>query len=432
MCGIVGYIGSRGATELIMHGLEKLEYRGYDSAGIALICEGSVEVIREKGKLKNLSRQLEELSFNAKEARIGIGHTRWATHGAPSQKNAHPHRAGRVCIIHNGIIENYRELRDEIEREGGKLSSDTDSEVVAHILSDLLESGLDPMEALNRCCDKLVGSYSIVAFDSKRPEILMVGKSATPIIIGVGEKESFVASDIPAVLDSTRDIIVLEDGDRAIVSADNIEILNNRKAVTREIKTITWDPITAQKGGYRHFMLKEINEQPDVILETLRSRIKLQDSTYQSSLDLGDLDLTRVKRIVFVACGTAWHAALVAQRWIENICRVHCEVHLASEFRYRDPIIDDSVLAIAVSQSGETADTLQALELAKDRQAQSLAICNVIDSSITRAAQATIYTYAGPRDKCCQHQGPNYTISCTILIYYSASARTQCHQRTGD
>ena len=395
MCGIVGYIGPKDALPIILEGLQKLEYRGYDSAGVALYEDGKIVIKRAKGKLSAL-RELVKDRPSDKISNIGLGHTRWATHGKPSEENAHPHTAGRVSVIHNGIVENYAELKSELLKEGRKFLSETDTEITAHLYDRELEKGIEPRIAFTNVCKRLVGSYALLALDSKDPNRIMVAKTATPIIIGVGEGEAIIASDIPAVLEHTKKIIILEDGDIAEVTAEGISIENNGVPITREVKVITWDAITAQKGGFKHYMIKEIHEQPSAIADTLRGRF-LES---QTQIDLSELSLDKdyikqAKRIVLLACGTAWHACLIAKFYIENIAKIPCEVDYASEFRYRNPIINKDNLVIAVSQSGETADTVAAIELA-NKTAKTFSVCNVIGASLTRKVADTLYTRAGP------------------------------------
>ncbi len=395
MCGIVGYVGNQDALQIIIAGLERLEYRGYDSAGVAVLEGDSVNVTRARGKLAELKKAL----FNrdpAKRASLGIGHTRWATHGKPSEENAHPHTAGSISLIHNGIIENYLELREELGHEGCEFKSETDTETAAHLLNKFSKEGLEPFDALKKTCSKIRGSYAFLAIDSKYPDRILIAKNSTPIIIGLGEGEVFVASDIPAILQYTRKVIVLEDGDIAQVQVGKIYIENNGKPIERAIETITWDPVTAQKGGFKHYMLKEIHDQVEVVAETFRGRINASERKVSfSELEAVAGQLNNVDRIVLVACGTAWHACLLGKYYIEQYARIPCEVDYASEFRYREPVLTKNTLVVTVSQSGETADTLAALEYA-NKYCQTLAICNVVGSSLTRKATHVLCTHAGP------------------------------------
>ncbi len=395
MCGIVGYVGKRDALPILLGGLETLEYRGYDSSGIAVCLNGGIEITRATGKLAELKKALaskKEMS----ESRIGIGHTRWATHGRPTETNAHPHTAGRVSLIHNGIIENYLELRAMLEGEGCVFKSETDTEVAAHLLNRFLEQGFKPLEAMRLMCGEVRGSYAFLAIDAQSPDRILVAKNSTPIILGRGEGESFIASDIPALLPHTRRIVILEDGDLAEVTADSIYIENRGSLVSRKEQVVTWDPITAQKGGFKHFMLKEIYDQSRVLSDTLRSRFNEQDGTIQlPELEALGAKAKEFKRVVLVACGTAWHACLEGKFFIESFARIPCEVDYASEFRYRTQLIDRDTLVIAVSQSGETLDTLGALECASGK-GTTLAVCNVVGASICRKADMVLYTHAGP------------------------------------
>jgi glucosamine--fructose-6-phosphate aminotransferase (isomerizing) len=401
MCGIVGYVGHQDALPIIISGLEALEYRGYDSSGVALFRkDGQIEVTRATGKLSELKRVFRERSSGTTIASppssLGIGHTRWATHGRPTENNAHPHSAGRVSLIHNGIIENYLELRSELQKGGAVFKSETDTEVAAHLLNSFLEQGIEPLEAMRKMCSAVRGSYAFLAMDSKTPDRIFVAKNSTPIIIGVGVGESFVASDIPALLQHTRDIIVLEDGDLAELSSDSIYIENRGTVVKRRIERVAWDPVTAQKGGYKHFMLKEIFDQPQSVSDTLRGRFLAESgSIVLPELAALELIAERIKRVVLVACGTAWHACLEGKFFIERYARIPCDVDYASEFRYRSHLLDTETLVVAVSQSGETLDTLGAIECARGI-APTLVVTNVVGASMTRRADMVLYTHAGP------------------------------------
>lgn len=401
MCGIVGYVGNRDALPVIISGLEKLEYRGYDSAGVAIYENGKIVVQRAVGKLSNLKKLVAERPANAKRP-IGIGHTRWATHGKPSEDNAHPHTAGRVSIIHNGIIENYLELRAELQKSGAVFKSETDTEIAAHLMDRFLASGMKPFAALKATCERIRGSYAFVAIDSENPDRILVAKNATPIIIGIGEGEMFVASGIPAVLSATRKIVVLEDGDLAEITAAGANIFNGGKAVERPVQNITWDPVTAEKGGYKHFMLKEIHEQPQVVADTFRGRI---ERTPHSRVVLPEVGLTgeqlkKIDRVVLLGCGTAWHAGLVGKFYIETLAGIPCEVDYSSEFRYRTQVCNERTLVIPVSQSGETADTLMAVDQVRAKSV-TMAVCNVLGSSLTRKVMTTLFCHAGPEISVC-------------------------------
>jgi len=394
MCGIVGYVGPREASSILMAGLRKLEYRGYDSAGLAAVSDHRVEVRRCVGKLDNLAALLREQPLGGTP---GIGHTRWATHGRPSEQNAHPHRAGKVVVIHNGIIENYLELRAALERRGRKMASETDTEVISHLIDEHVQRGCGLFEATRRSIQELEGSYSIVVLSESEPDRLVAAKSATPIVLGLGEGENFVASDIPALLEHTRRVVFLEDGEVVELTADRVTIHTFAgEPVARAPRTVTWDAVTAQKGGYKHFLLKEIHEQPQAIIDTMRGRIVQETGAVQLDADVDRLLEAPIRRAVLVACGTAWHACLVGKFLVERLAGLSCEVDYGSEFRYRDPILDPQTLLVVVSQSGETADTLAAVEAGREKGTPVLAVCNVVDSSIARRASAVLYTHAGP------------------------------------
>jgi len=395
MCGIVGYIGHREAAPLILESLRKLEYRGYDSAGIAVLHDGQVSIRRCEGKLGNLETMLTRQPMMGT---IGIGHTRWATHGRPSETNAHPHRAGDVVVVHNGIIENYLELKEQLSKRGTHFSSETDSEIVAHLVAEKVERGMDFLDAVRRTLREIRGSYALLFLNRRDPKRLIVAKNSTPIVIGWGEGETFIASDIPALLDYTRKVTFLEDGEIGEVSLGSYKLLNGHgKAIHRPVKEITWDAVAARKGGYAHFMLKEIHDQPRALADTFRGRISLKDGR----VALEDIQFTvnevkAIKRIHLVACGTAWHACLVGKFMLEEIAGIPAEVDYGSEFRYRSPLMDPKSVLLMVSQSGETADTLAAVEIARAKRAKILSICNVIDSSIPRKSHGVLYTHAGP------------------------------------
>lgn len=403
MCGIVGYVGPRETIPLLIAGLEKLEYRGYDSAGVAGIGEDKFEIYRSQGKLGHLKELLQERGRlpgsgnGAKPINVGLGHTRWATHGKPSEVNAHPHVAGRVCVVHNGIIENYLALKQRLQAEGCAFVSETDTEIAAHLINSHLGERGDLLSAVRAAVAELEGSYALVVMSLADPNCLVIARNATPIIIGLGQDENFIASDIPAILEHTRKVLVVDDGEIAKITADGVYFEKDGKEVIKEPTTITWDPITAEKGGFRHFMLKEIHEQPQVVTDTFRGRINQEvgdvflDDVHFSAQELKDLT-----RVAIVGCGTAWHAALVAKFYIEKLAKIPVEVDYSSEFRYRSPLIDEQTLVVAISQSGETADTLGALRLGGQLGAKTMAICNVIGSSIARSSSNVLYTHAGP------------------------------------
>lgn len=395
MCGIIGYVGYREAAPVLLQGLKRLEYRGYDSAGVAVFNNTGIVVRRSVGKLSNLDQLLREHPVHGT---VGLGHTRWATHGRPSEENAHPHRAGKVVVIHNGIIENYLELRHELGAQGHVFQSETDTEVISHLIDRYLQDGLSFGEATRAALRRLEGSFAIVALCEDDPRRILTAKNATPIVIGFGQDENFVASDIPALLDYTRQVAFLDDGEMAEVTRDGVAFFDfHGRPIERAPRQITWDAITAQKGGYKHFLLKEIHEQPQAIIDTMRGRLLAETG----DVSLGELDpflplLDSIQRLHLVACGTAWHACLVGKFLLEELAGLPAEVDYGSEFRYRHTPLDRHTAILAVSQSGETADTLAALEGGKACGAKTIAICNVVDSSIPRKADMVIYTHAGP------------------------------------
>ena len=392
MCGIVGYVGKRNAQNVLLDGLEKLEYRGYDSAGVALALDGGIRVVKSKGRLAELRKKLELQALA--ESRCGIGHTRWATHGEPSDVNSHPHSTPRVSIVHNGIIENYGILKERLMAKGYTFESETDTEVLVKLIDSCYEG--EPLKALHKALGMVRGSYALAVLFRDFPDTVFAVKRESPLIVGWGEGENFVASDIPALLKYTRKYSVLEEGDLAVVTAGGIQYYNEfAEPVEREVLTADWDMEAAEKGGYPHFMLKEINEQPTAITATVSPRVEngLPDLRIP---ELSDEVLRGIGTIHLVACGTAMHAGMVGKAAIEALARVPAEVDIASEFRYRDPILRPNDLVIIISQSGETSDTLAALKLAKSRGVPVLAIVNVVGSSIARAADHVLYTYAGP------------------------------------
>ncbi len=395
MCGIVGYLGPRETVQVLMEGLRRLEYRGYDSAGIAVFHQGNIEVRRARGKLKILEEAIGEESF---EGRLGIGHTRWATHGRPSDDNAHPHKAGSIAVVHNGIIENYLPLKKVLMERGHVFTSETDTEVIAHLIDHFLEEGLPFDEAVRDALGKIKGSYALGVLCEKEPDKLIAARCESPLVVGLGEGELFVASDTPAVLNYTRDFIFLEDGEMAVLSGGEVEVLDlEGKGIPREPKRVTWNPLMAEKGGYKHFMLKEIMEQPRAVTDTIRGRISEDRSEIIfEGFDADGKMVEEINKIALVACGTSFHAALVGRYLIESLCRIPVEADIGSEFRYRDPLVDEKTLLVAISQSGETADTLAALREGRKRGARTLSICNVVESSLSRESDYTIFTYAGP------------------------------------
>ena len=392
MCGIVGYVGKRSAQDVLLDGLEKLEYRGYDSAGVALAQEGGIRVVKSKGRLDALRQKLAVQALA--ESSCGIGHTRWATHGEPSDVNSHPHSTPRVSIVHNGIIENYGALKERLAARGYTFESETDTEVLVKLIDSCYHG--EPLQALHEALGMVRGSYALAVLFKDFPDTIFAVKKESPLIVGWGEGENFVASDIPALLKYTRDYSVLEEGDLAVVTAQGIRFYNAfGESVERQRLTADWDQEAAEKGGYPHFMLKEINEQPAAITATVSPRV--EDGMPDLRIpELTDERLRSIGTVHLVACGTAMHAGMVGKVAIETLARVPAEVDIASEFRYRDPILNKDDLVIIISQSGETSDTLAALKLAKSRGVPVLAIVNVVGSSIARAADYILYTYAGP------------------------------------
>ena len=413
MCGIVGYVGKRNAQNVLLDGLEKLEYRGYDSAGVALALEGGIRVVKSKGRLAELRKKLELQALA--ESRCGIGHTRWATHGEPSDVNSHPHSTPRVSIVHNGIIENYGILKERLMAKGYTFESETDTEVLVKLIDNCYEG--EPLKALHEALGMVRGSYALAVLFKDFPDTVFAVKRESPLIVGWGEGENFVASDIPALLKYTRKYSVLEEGDLAVVTAGSIQFYNEfAEPVEREVLTADWDMEAAEKGGYPHFMLKEINEQPAAITATVSPRVEngLPDLRIP---ELSDEVLRGIGTIHLVACGTAMHAGMVGKAAIEALARVPAEVDIASEFRYRNPILQPNDLVIIISQSGETSDTLAALKLAKSRGVPVLAIVNVVGSSIARAADHVLYTYAGPEIAVASTKA--YTVQMCVLYLFA-------------
>ncbi len=395
MCGIVGYIGPRDAVGVILEGLRRLEYRGYDSAGIAVVNGTELVVRRRAGKLQEL---VGALAQHPVQGSFGVGHTRWATHGRPSEENAHPHRdcSGRVVVVHNGIIENYAELRVRLLARGHRFSSETDTEVVAHLVEEHLERGLE--EAVRRAVRQLKGVFALVVISSAEPQRLVAARQGPPLVVGIGKGEYLVASDIPAILEFTRDVVHLADGEIAVVSPEGARKTDFwGRARPARIERVTWDAAMAEKGGYKHFMLKEIHEQPRAVTDTFLGRLSVdKGKVFLQEIGLAPQRLRRFRKVHFVACGTSWHAALVGKFLVENLAGIPAEVDWASEFRYRDPILSRDVLTVAISQSGETADTLAAVREARRRRSPVIGVCNVVGSMLTREAHGVVYTHAGP------------------------------------
>lgn len=398
MCGIVGYVGNKQVVPVIIDGLRRLEYRGYDSAGIAVVDGGELHVRRASGKLRNLE---EVIRLHPIDGSYGIGHTRWATHGRPTEENAHPHRdcTGKVVVVHNGIIENYLAIKSQLQKEGHRFVTETDTEVVAHLVEKALDEGAPSLEAAFRqAVAQLSGIFAIALLSSDEPNKIVAARQGPPVVIGLGDGEYFVASDVPAILHHTRNVFFLGDGEMATLTAEGAVVTDfEGNSISPHVQRITWDPIMAEKGGFKHFMLKEIYEQPRAVRETIQGRISLDSGkVYLEEMDISEEELRNLTSIKIAACGTAWHAALAGKYMIEELARVPVEVDYASEFRYRDPILDERTLMMVVSQSGETADTLAAMRQAKASYCKTLAICNVQGSMVTREAHGTILTHAGP------------------------------------
>ena len=405
MCGIVGYVGKKRVVPVIIDGLKKLEYRGYDSAGIAVCGNGNggaLQVRRAEGKLRNLE---EVIRLKPLEGSWGIGHTRWATHGRPTEENAHPHRdcTGKIVVVHNGIVENYLSLKKKLIEEGHKFSTETDTEVIAHLIEQAMYhkgNGHRPSleEAVRKTVKQLTGVFALAVISEDEPNKIVAARNGPPAVIGLGDNEYFVASDIPALLNHTRDLFFLHDGDLAVITTSGVQLTDfDGKPVVREVQHVTWDPIMAEKGGFKHFMLKEIYEQPSAVRDTTLGRVS-QDSgrVFLEEMDVTEDELRKVQKINIAACGTSWHAALAGKFMIERLARIPVEVDYASEWRYRDPITSSKEITLLITQSGETADTIAAQREAKAKGSKTLAICNVVGAMIAREASGTVYTHAGP------------------------------------
>ena len=436
MCGIVGYIGKQKATPILLAGLSKLEYRGYDSAGIAVVENGEIEVIKDKGRVSNLHK-IPNIEKN--ESTIGIAHTRWATHGVPSKENAHPHtdNSKSFAVVHNGIIENYQQLRKELEEKGYVFYSETDTEVIPNLIhyyykQDSSKDELKFLRAVNNATKRLIGSFVIEVLSKENSNNMIVVRKDSPLVIGKGNNENYIASDIPAILSYTKDFYLLENFEFALLSRENIRFFNNElKEFDKKPETITWNAMAADKNGYEDYMLKEIYEQPTAIRETIGTRLDGGKCTF-NELDFSKEFLENLKHIYIVACGTAMHAGMAVKSIFENLCKIHTEVDIASEFRYRNPLLDEKTLCIFISQSGETADTIAALKLSKENKAKTIAITNVIGSSITREADYSIYTHAGPEIAVASTKA--YTSQITILIllalYFSSLVENEQDEET--
>jgi glucosamine--fructose-6-phosphate aminotransferase (isomerizing) len=396
MCGIIGYIGKRNAIPVLINGLKRLEYRGYDSAGISFLKDNKIGVRRCAGKIKDLETLIRKEKL---KSTIGIGHTRWATHGKPSEENAHPHRADGIVVVHNGIIENYFELREGLKKKGHVFTSETDTEVICHLILSYSKNGHNLEEATKKALKHLEGAYAIGVINEAEPDKILAVKKDSPLVIGLGDGEYFIASDIPAFLKYTNAAMILENGEMAIITRDGVTVsdLQKNRTVNKKVTQITWSPSMAEKGGYRHFMLKEIFEQPRAITDTIRGRFSLEKGEVNlKEFSLTESQLKKLNKVFLVACGTSWHAALVGKYMIEDMVRIPCDVDIASEFRYRKPIIPKDSLMIVITQSGETADTLAAQREARRLGAKVMTICNVVGSTSAREADGIFYTHSGP------------------------------------
>jgi glutamine---fructose-6-phosphate transaminase (isomerizing) len=396
MCGIIGYIGSKRVVPILIDGLRRLEYRGYDSAGVAVVRDGTIDLRRSAGKLARLE---EVIASTPIDGEYGIGHTRWATHGRPTEENAHPHRdcTGRIVVVHNGIIENYLDLKQQLQKEGHTFVTETDTEIVAHLVErEMKDDGLE--NAVRRSLLYMRGLFALVLISADDPNKIVTVRNGPPIVVGLGEGEFFVASDIPAILSHTRDVVFLGDEEMAVITPAGVDFTDySGRSVSKRSTKVSWDPVMAEKAGYKHFMLKEIFEQPWAVKETVLGRASQESGrVFLHEIEIPDQVLRTVERVVILACGTSWHAALVAKFLFETLARVPVDVDYGSEYRYRDPIVSANTLAVVITQSGETADTLAALREAKKKGARSIAICNVVGSMATRETDGTVYTHAGP------------------------------------
>ncbi|MFC9729142.1 glutamine--fructose-6-phosphate transaminase (isomerizing) [Streptomyces roseolus] len=425
MCGIVGYVGGQSALDVVVAGLKRLEYRGYDSAGVAVLADGGLAAAKKAGKLVNLEKELAERPLAA--GSVGIGHTRWATHGGPTDANAHPHldNAGRVAVVHNGIIENFAALREELAERGHELLSETDTEVVAHLLAEEFSSAGDLAEAMRLVCRRLDGAFTLVAVHADQPDVVVGARRNSPLVVGVGEGENFLASDVSAFIAHTRSAIELGQDQVVELTRDGVAVTDFEGAPA-DVRAfhVDWDASAAEKGGYDHFMLKEIAEQPKAVADTLLGRIDADGRLTLDEVRIPDAVLREADKVVIVACGTAFHAGLIAKYAIEHWTRIPCEVELASEFRYRDPILGQRTLVIAVSQSGETMDTLMALRHAREQGAKVLAVCNTNGSTIPRESDAVLYTHAGPEVAVASTKAfLTQLVACYLLALYLGQVR---------
>ncbi len=401
MCGIVGYVGKKSVVPIILEGLRRLEYRGYDSAGIAVSGTAGLEICRAEGKLRNLEEAIRQKPLHGT---YGIGHTRWATHGRPTEENAHPHRdcTGKIVVVHNGIVENYLSLKKKLTEEGHKFTTETDTEIIAHLVEKYSQpsNGNRPSleDAVRKTVKQLTGVFALAVISTDEPNKIVAARNGPPAVIGLGNDEYFVASDVPAILHHTRDIFFLGDGDMAIVTSDGVQLTDfDGKPVSRQVQHVTWDPILAEKGGFKHFMLKEIYEQPRAVRDTTLGRVsQATGHIFLEEMQITEAEFRAAGKINIIACGTSWHAGQAGKFMIETLARIPVEVDYASEWRYRNPIVEPGTITLVISQSGETADTIAAQREAKAKASKTLAICNVVGSMITREAAGTIYTHAGP------------------------------------
>jgi len=424
MCGIIGYIGSKPVVPVLIEGLRRMEYRGYDSAGVAVVSPEGISLRRSAGKLANLEQAIR---VEPVDGLYGVGHTRWATHGRPTEENAHPHRdcTGKIVVVHNGIIENYLELKKELQEQGHEFKTETDTEIVAHLVErEMHGDGLD--NAVRRALTYMRGMFAIVLVSVEDPEKIVAVRNGPPIVIGLGKDEFFVASDIPAILAHTRDVVFLGDEEMAIITRSGVQFTDYQgRAVSKTTQRVMWDPIAAEKGGHKHFMLKEIYEQPTAARDTILGRVSLdRGQIFLEDLNVSDDTLRAVQKVSIIACGTSWHAGLVGKYLIEALAQVPVEVDYGSEYRYRDPIVASNELTIVITQSGETADTLAALREAKRKGAHSIAICNVVGSMATREAEGTVYTHAGPEIGVASTKAfTSQLVALQLLALYMAQAR---------
>ena len=432
MCGIVGYIGDSPAKGLVIDGLKRLEYRGYDSAGIAICIDGQIQIRKEKGKIENLEKIIGDTAF---DGNVAIGHTRWATHGVPSAVNAHPHMSmsGKIAVVHNGIIENYEDIRAELREKGVKFLSETDTEVIAQLIGQLYDGDL--LAAVRKAVARFRGAYAIGVVAADEPDKIVAVRKDAPLIVGLGKDGNFISSDVPAILKETRDVYFINNDETVLLTKDDVKIFNDAgEPVTHEVQHIEWDVDSAEKGGYDHFMIKEINEQPKGIYDTLHQRLQDDGSIKLDGISLTKEDIENISKIYIVACGTAYHAGIVGKYIIEKIVKIPVEVDIASEFRYRDSFVDDHTLFIAISQSGETLDTLEALREAKRKGARVLSVVNVVGSSVARESDDVFYTWAGPEIAVASTKAYTTQLVCMYLIaLYMASHKgnidKECYDR---